>query len=97
MNGAGDDEPLDRLVHVLFGDRLTFRDARLADDLAGEGVDQPRLPLAGVEGALYRVRGELLAGGVGVLAVQLGHLLEGKVRRPHRLGKDVERRGADQP
>jgi len=43
------------------------------------GVDQPGLALGELEDAVHRVLGELLAGRLGVLVVELGDLVSGEV------------------
>ncbi len=63
----------------------------------GQGVDQPRLALRQLEHPLHRVLGELLAGRLRVLVVQLGDLVGGEVAQAQRLSDDVERAGRVRP
>jgi hypothetical protein len=69
-----------RICRALMMSSRRDRDGAVGDDdlgeLAGERVDQPRLALGLVEGGRQRVRGEALAGIIGVLLVELGDLVE---------------------
>jgi hypothetical protein len=83
VRGAGQDQPflglLQGLLQVFGGDRLGRGDPELVDDLVGERVDQPGLPGGQFHCPVQGLRGELLAGLGGALAVQLPYLSRGEV------------------
>ncbi|MDA0636928.1 hypothetical protein OUY22_26270 [Nonomuraea sp. MCN248] len=95
MGGARPDQPLLGLLHLPGGDGAAH--AHLEDDLMGQGVDHPRLSLGQLEDPVHGVLGELLAGRLGVLAIQLADLVGGEVTQTQRLGDDVERAGRVRP
>jgi hypothetical protein len=88
MRGTRHDQPLDRQLHVLIGDRFGVRHPR---GLIGQRVHQPRLALTRLECPLHGFFGELLTGLRGVLSVQVGHFTEREVVNAKGGRFDVER------
>jgi hypothetical protein len=67
------------------------------DDLVGQGIDQPRMPLRQLVDEVHGARIPALARVVGVLLQQLGHVLAREHLERGRLRRDVERRAGAQP